>query len=169
MRGSLQHDENDCGLACILTVCRFLKIRINEIELRKNIFLGNDGLSLYGITKVFHAIGIESLPVEATDTELYSLLSKEKYPIIIMINEDDEYHYVVLYKCNSHNVFLWDPNKGKRTISKEIFNKIWTGFAIIITEISETEQIIVTKRSVCWRALFQQKNCLLDLYSSQSY
>lgn len=163
MRGSLQHDENDCGLACILTVCRFLKIRINEIELRKNIFLGNDGLSLYGITKVFHAIGIESLPVEATDTELYSLLSKEKYPIIIMINEDDEYHYVVLYKCNSHNVFLWDPNKGKRTISKEIFNKIWTGFAIIITEISETEQIIVTKRSVCWRALFQQKKLLIGL------
>lgn len=163
MRGFLQHDENDCGLACILTVCRFLKIRINEIELRKNIFLGNDGLSLYGITQVFHAIGIESLPVEATDTELYSLLSKEKYPIIIMINEDDEYHYVVLYKCNSHNVFLWDPNKGKRTISKEIFDKIWTGFAIIITEISETEQIIVTKKSVCWTALFQQKKLLIGL------
>lgn len=163
MRGSLQHDENDCGLACILTVCRFLKIRINEIELRKNIFLGNDGLSLYGITQVFHTIGIESLPVEATDTELYSLLSKEKYPIIIMINEDDEYHYVVLYKCNSHNVFLWDPNKGKRIISKEKFNKIWTGFAIIITEISETEQKIVSKKSVCWTALFQQKKLLIGL------
>lgn len=163
MRGSLQHDENDCGLACILTICKFLKIRINEIELRKNIFLGNDGLSLYGITQVLHTIGIESLPVEATDKELYSLLSEEKYPIIIMINEDDEYHYVVLYKYNSHSVFLWDPNKGKRTISKEVFNQIWTNFAIIITEISKTEQIIVSKKSVCLTALLQQKKLLIGL------
>lgn len=50
MRGCLQHDENDCGLACILTICKFLKICVDETALRKNIFLGNDGLSLYGIT-----------------------------------------------------------------------------------------------------------------------
>ena len=37
MRGCLQHDENDCGLACILTICKFLKIcckiRRNQSEL----------------------------------------------------------------------------------------------------------------------------------------
>lgn len=98
MRGCLQHDENDCGLACILTICKFLKICVDETALRKNIFLGNDGLSLYGITEVFRTIGMKSLAVEGTNIELYSLLSEEKKPIIIMINEDDEYHYVVLYK-----------------------------------------------------------------------
>ena len=59
MRGCLQHDENDCGLACILTICKFLKISVDEKSLRKNIFLGNEGLSLYGITRVFSNIGIE--------------------------------------------------------------------------------------------------------------
>ena len=125
MRGCLQHDENDCGLACILTICKFLKICVDETALRKNIFLGNDGLSLYGITEVFRTIGMKSLAVEGTNIELYSLLSEEKKPIIIMINEDDEYHYVVLYKTNNSKVFLWDPNKGKRIITKEYFDLIW--------------------------------------------
>ena len=82
MRGCLQHDENDCGLACILTICKFLKICVDETALRKNIFLGNDGLSLYGITEVFRTIGMKSLAVEGTNIELYSLLSEEKKPII---------------------------------------------------------------------------------------
>ncbi|MFZ2933587.1 MAG: cysteine peptidase family C39 domain-containing protein, partial [Agathobacter rectalis] len=69
MRGCLQHDENDCGLACILTICKFLKICVDETALRKNIFLGNDGLSLYGITEVFRTIGMKSLAVEGTNIE----------------------------------------------------------------------------------------------------
>lgn len=167
MRGCLQHDENDCGLACILTICKFLKIRVDEITLRKNIFLGNEGLSLYGITKILDTIGMKSLPVECTNIELYSLFSNEKKPIIVMINEDDEYHYVVLYKANNSKVSLWDPNKGKRIITKEHFDFIWTNYAIIITSISETKHIITPKKSVCWTALFQQKKllALLVLFS----
>lgn len=163
MRGCLQHDENDCGLACILTLCKLLKIRVDEMALRKNIFLGNDGLSLYGITEVFRSIGIESLPVEATDIELYSLLHNEKVPIIIMINENNEYHYVVLYKENYHNIFLWDPNKGKRVLTKDTFTLIWSNYAVIITEILNTNQTVSSKRSVCWTALFQQKKLLTIL------
>ena len=71
---------------------------------------------------MFRTIGMKSLAVEGTNIELYSLLSEEKKPIIIMINEDDEYHYVVLYKTNNSKVFLWDPNKGKRIITKEYFD-----------------------------------------------
>lgn len=160
MRGCLQHDENDCGLACILTICKFLKICVDETALRKNIFLGNDGLSLYGITEVFRTIGMKSLAVEGTNIELYSLLSEEKKPIIIMINEDDEYHYVVLYKTNNSKVFLWDPNKGKRIITKEYFDLIWSSYAIIITEILEIDRVVLPKKSVCWTALFQQKKLL---------
>ena len=160
MRGCLQHDENDCGLACILTICKFLKICVDETALRKNIFLGNDGLSLYGITEVFRTIGMKSLAVEGTNIELYSLLSEEKKPIIIMINEDDEYHYVVLYKTNNNKVFLWDPNKGKRIITKEYFDLIWSSYAIIITEILEIDRVVLPKKSVCWTALFQQKKLL---------
>lgn len=160
MRGCLQHDENDCGLACILTICKFLKISVDESSLRKNIFMGSEGLSLYGITEVFNNIGIESLAVEGTNTELFTLLTEEKKPIIIMINEDKEYHYVVIYKQNVKNVFLWDPNKGKRIVSKEYFNLIWSGYAVYITEVLEHEKGVVIGKSVCWSALLQQKKCL---------
>ena len=163
MRGCLQHDENDCGLACILTICKFLKISVDEKSLRKNIFLGNEGLSLYGITRVFSNIGIESLAVEGTNTELFALLAEEKKPIVIMINEDNECHYVVIYKENTKKVFLWDPNKGKRIVSKEYFNLIWSGYAVYITEVLEYEKRVVLGQSVCWCTLLQQKRCLVAL------
>lgn len=160
MRGCLQHDENDCGLACILTICKFLKIHVDEMTLRKNIFLGNDGLSLYGITETFRTLGVETLAVEGDDIELYALLSENKKPILVMINEDNESHYVVLYKETSRHVFLWDPNIGKRVITKEDFSRIWSNYAVIITNVSDTKRIILTKKSTCWNILFQQKKIL---------
>lgn len=160
MRGCLQHDENDCGLACILTMCKFLKIHVDEMTLRKNIFLGNDGLSLYGITETFRSLGVETLAVEGDDIELYALLSENKKPILVMINEDNESHYVVLYKETSHHVFLWDPNIGKRVITKEDFSGIWSNYAVIITNVSDTKRTILTKKSTCLNILFQQKKLL---------
>lgn len=160
MRGCLQHDENDCGLACILTTCKFLKIHVDEMALRKNIFLGNDGLSLYGITETFHSLGVETLAVEGDDIELYALLSENEKPILVMINENNESHYVVLYKGTSHHVFLWDPNIGKRVITKEDFSGIWSNYAVIITNVSDTKRTILTKKSTCLNILFQQKKLL---------
>lgn len=160
MRGCLQHDENDCGLACILTICKFLKIHVDEMTLRKNIFLGNDGLSLYGITETFHSLGVETLAVEGDDIELYALLSENEQPILVMINENNESHYVVLYKGTSHHVFLWDPNIGKRVITKEDFSGIWSNYAVIITNVSDTKRTIRTKKSTCLNILFQQKKLL---------
>lgn len=160
MRGCLQHDENDCGLACILTTCKFLKIHVDEMTLRKNIFLGNDGLSLYGITETFHSLGVETLAVEGDDIELYALLSENEKPILVMINENNESHYVVLYKGTSHHVFLWDPNIGKRVITKEDFSGIWSNYAVIITNVSDTKRTILTKKSTCLNILFQQKKLL---------
>lgn len=160
MRGCLQHDENDCGLACILTICKFLKIHVDEMTLRKNIFLGNDGLSLYGITETFHSLGVETLAVEGDDIELYALLSENEQPILVMINENNESHYVVLYKGTSHHVFLWDPNIGKRVITKEDFSGIWSNYAVIITNVSDTKRTIPTKKSTCLNILFQQKKLL---------
>lgn len=160
MRGCLQHDENDCGLACILTICKFLKIHVDEMTLRKNIFLGNDGLSLYGITETFHSLGVETLAVEGDDIELYALLSENEKPILVMINENNESHYVVLYKGTSHHVFLWDPNIGKRVITKEDFSGIWSNYAVIITNVSDTKRTILTKKSTCLNILFQQKKLL---------
>lgn len=160
MRGCLQHDENDCGLACILTTCKFLKIHVDEMTLRKNIFLGNDGLSLYGITETFHSLGVETLAIEGDDIELYALLSENEKPILVMINENNESHYVVLYKGTSHHVFLWDPNIGKRVITKEDFSGIWSNYAVIITNVSDTKRTILTKKSTCLNILFQQKKLL---------
>ena len=57
--------------------------------------------------------------------------------------------------------FLWDPNKGKRIITKEYFDLIWSSYAIIITEILEIDRVVLPKKSVCWTALFSTEKATL--------
>lgn len=165
MRGTLQHDENDCGLACILTICKFLKIKVDENKIRRNIFLGNEGLSLYGITEVFDSVGIKSLTVEGSMAELFALSEQIKLPIIVMVRENNEYHYVVLYKTNVKKVYLWDPNRGKRIVSRNYFGSIWSGYAVYITEILEQvkHNIVTTRTSICWDVFLQYEKYLFML------
>lgn len=163
MFGSLQHDENDCGLACIFTVCKRLRIHIDETELRKSIVLGGEGLSLYGITEVFRMVGIESQAIEASAMELYELLASEGKPVIAMICENHEDHYIVIDKQSATRIYLWDPNKGRRRLAKEDFDSIWSGYAISITAIRRQSQSHAPRQSMCFRALLQHKGLLFLL------
>ena len=97
MRGYYQHDENDCGLACIFTVCKMAGIPVNETELRKKTFLGQDGLSLYGMTKIMEQVGFSADAVSGTIEELMEEYKNIKSPIIVLINENHMGHYVVMY------------------------------------------------------------------------
>ncbi len=160
MRGIYQHDDNDCGLACVLTVCKWLKIKVDERSLRKNLYLGKDGLSLYGITQILHEKGIKSYALECEADELCQLYYEDKKPCIIMICDDDEFHYVVLGKCDSKKMYIWDPNKGQRVIKREKFEYIWSGYAIKITDISFNRQEPINKKLICFGILKEQKKLM---------
>lgn len=160
MRGVYQHDDNDCGLACILTVCKQFNIKVDERVLRKNLYLGKDGLSLYGITEVLRKKGINSYALECNVDELCQLYHADKKPCIIMICEEVEFHYVVLCKCDSKKLHIWDPNKGRRTIEREMFESVWSGYAVKITDVSYDKQDLVNKKLICFKILKEQNRTM---------
>ncbi len=160
MRGVYQHDDNDCGLACILTVCKNFNIKVDERILRKEIYMGKDGLSLYGITKVLCEKGVNSYALECDIDELCQLYYADKKPIIIMIGEEDEFHYVVLYKMNSKKLCMWDPNKGKRIMRREKFEFVWSGYGVKITDVSYDKQDLVNKKLICFKILKEQNKAM---------
>lgn len=57
--------------------------------------------------------------------------------------------------------FLWDPNKGKRIITKEYFDLIWSSYAIIITEILEIDRVVLPKSQYVGQLYFNRKSSLL--------
>lgn len=160
MRGRYQHDDNDCGLACVFTVLKQLKIKVDERELRKNLYLGKEGLSLYGVTEILREKGITSSAIKCDVDELSQLYHTSKMPVIIMICENDELHYVVVYKLNSQKIYMWDPNKGKRTVKVKTFLSIWTGYAIKITKVARKKQEAVNKSSLCLNILKKQNKIM---------
>lgn len=160
MRGSYQHDDNDCGLACVFTVFKQLKIRVDERELRKELYLGKEGLSLYGITEILKRKGITSYAIECNIDELSQLYDTCKMPIIVMICENNEFHYVVVYKLHLQNVYIWDPNRGKRKVNIELFSSIWTGYAIKITGITRSTPDYISKRFLCFEIFKDQRKTL---------
>ena len=73
MRGYFQHDENDCGLACICTVCKCMKVNVDQYRLRKETILGNEGLSLYGMVEILKGFSIDAYAVSGKIDELYQV------------------------------------------------------------------------------------------------
>lgn len=161
MKGVYQHDDNDCGLACVLTVCKYFHIKVDESSLRKKLYLGKDGLSLYGVSEVLRGKGINSYALECSVDELLQLYSVDKKPIIIMICQDDEFHYVVLLKCNSEKLYIWDPNRGRMKITRDVFETIWTGYAVKIKEVFYDKQDLTNKSFVLKRILEKQTKLMI--------
>ncbi len=160
MRGYYQHDENDCGLACIFTVCKMAGIPVNETELRKNTFLGQDGLSLYGMTKIMEKVGFSADAVSGTINELMEEYKNIKFPIIVLINENHMGHYVVMYGLKKKKIQLWDPNIGDRQMTMDEFGRLWSGYAICINEMVAKEKCIYPYRSACVREFFKDSKLM---------
>ncbi len=163
MRGIYQHDENDCGLACILTICKYYKLNVDETNLRKKIYFGKEGLNLYGIVRVFKDVGVTAEAVEGSLEELYQLIRDEKAPHIVMIEEEHECHYVVAYRQKKDKLLLWDPNRGKRDLSLEKFGDIWTGYAVQILKVNNVASSKIKVNAICLEAFMNQKKNLILL------
>lgn len=159
-----QHDDNDCGLAAILTVCKFLGLKIDGGQLRKDVYLGKEGLSLFGIVSILNENGIDSFALEGDVDELFQLYQEDRLPSILMICENNENHYVVLRKVTSNKIIIWDPNKGKRVIKKEQFEELWCGYAVKIESIHSNHKEQINDKSQSLNVLKKHNNQMLLVF-----
>ena len=87
VHGIMQHDNRDCGVACLATICRFFGIKIPITKLREEMKVDKNGTSLYSINKEAQKYGLEPLVMQGTYNELYndSKNRKIKLPLIVHI------------------------------------------------------------------------------------
>lgn len=120
-----QNDSEDCGVACITMVFRFLVGYINYQTIGRLCQLSNEGLSLRGLLHVLSKLGLKSSAFYATDSYFLTILKK---PLIAFVNED---HYVVIYKSYPKRRVLYvkvaDPKFGIKDWKLSSFINIWKG------------------------------------------
>ena len=119
-----QHDQMDCGPACLAMVASHHGKDFGLQYLRDKSFITREGVSLLGISEAAEKIGFRTIAAKLQTEDF----DKELFPCILHWNQN---HFVVLYKI-SRNFFtgklifkIADPGHGFISLSEEKFRRSW--------------------------------------------
>lgn len=129
-----QHDSRDCAAACLSMIAFYYGIKCSIGSLRKLMKTDINGTSIYGIIKAAKYIGFDAEALFGTIDEIIEDISKKEIhlPLIAHVNNDDNMgHFIVIYKITKNKIYVVDPASGKKKLSIDEFNNIWTGKIVI--------------------------------------
>lgn len=132
----LQHDETDCGAACLSIVLNYYGKSVPIRRIRSAAGTDSIGTSGYGIVKGAERFGLSCKGLMAPEK---NKIDEIPLPAIFHIKENLD-HYVTVYKLNKNYVFISDPAEGLRKIKREIFLSWWTGVFFILFPTSDFEK-----------------------------
>lgn len=131
-----QHDEKDCGAACLAMILSYYGKKVPLAQVREAIKVDQYGANVYGVIDgaskyALSGEGLEGLPEEVWET----FTSRQvKMPAIVRIlNESGYEHFVVVNDINMNNISLFDPDQGKVKMKKEKFLSCCLGHVIELT------------------------------------
>jgi ATP-binding cassette subfamily B protein len=120
-----QHDQMDCGPACLAMVAQAYGKKYPLYHLREIAFASREGVSVLGIVDAARSIGFDDMVARPT---LQQLQEEVPLPCILHWNQN---HFVVLYKI-SKGIFrgkpvykIADPGHGFVTLSEDRFSQHW--------------------------------------------
>ncbi len=119
-----QHDQMDCGPACLAMVAAHYGKEYSVQHLRNLSYITREGVSLLGISDAAHKIGFKTM----AGTLKPESIDPSYLPLILHWNQN---HFVVLYKI-SKSIFsgkrtykIADPGHGYISLSEEKFKQSW--------------------------------------------
>lgn len=126
-----QHDEKDCGVACIATIAKQYGLKVPISKIREVAGTDKQGTSALGVIKAAESIGFTAKGVKVSKPE--DIFSEFPKPAIahVIINQS-LLHYVVIHKVTKKEIIIADPAKGIVKYKPEEFFSIWTGILIIM-------------------------------------
>ena len=121
-----QHDQMDCGPACVAMIASIYGKNYSLQYIRDNSFITREGVSLLGISEAADKIGFETISAKLTAVKLID--EQEILPCILHWNQN---HFVVLKKITKNIItkqyyfHIADPAHGVITLNVENFKKSW--------------------------------------------
>ena len=145
-----QHDEKDCGPACLAMIASTFKIDIPLIKCRELLKTDNNGTSAYAMVKGANELGLDAEVYDANIEELEKAISDGEIhcPFVAhILSEEGFLHYVVVFKINKKNVVFGDPARGLVKIKKDKLYEMWTGIIIDYNRNEHFKEFKVKKES----------------------
>ena len=136
----LQLSETDCGAACLSMILRYYGKHVSVNRLRDLANVSREGASLYSIAEAAETLGFHTRGIHAS----FEHLEKVELPAIA---HWEGFHYTVLYEVTPNRVVVADPAIGLRKLSREEFEKSWTGYLLLLTPTPKIEEVEESKTS----------------------
>ncbi len=120
-----QHDQMDCGPACIAMISSYFGKKYSIDYIRNLSYLMRDGVSLRGISEAAEKIGLSTY---ASMLDLNTLDVEGTLPCVLHWNQN---HFVVLYNykknilTGKYKYKIADPGHGLIALDKEEFKSRW--------------------------------------------
>ncbi|MBQ8207543.1 MAG: peptidase domain-containing ABC transporter [Clostridia bacterium] len=128
-----QHDERDCGAACLSMVASHYGLKLPISKYRELTKTDRNGTNLYGLVDGAEKIGLNSEALSGDMNELFDGIEKNEihFPFIAhIITEDAMQHFVVVKQIKNNMLIIYDPAKGKIKYDFEYFQSIWSGYIV---------------------------------------
>ncbi|MGN0595170.1 MAG: peptidase domain-containing ABC transporter [Hominimerdicola sp.] len=167
-----QHDEKDCGAACLAMISEYYGAKYTIAKFRELIKVDNQGANIYGIVTGAQEIGLNADALEGDINELIQGINDKEinFPFIArIVNELGFEHFIVIYDIDIKNniVKTGDPGRSKiMNMPLEIFKEQWQK-QIITFEVNEKFKKVNEKKgsfSKFFRYIINQKKMLAIVF-----
>ncbi|MCF0123245.1 MAG: peptidase domain-containing ABC transporter [Ruminiclostridium sp.] len=128
-----QHDQRDCGPACLSTVARYHGLRYSMPRVREFTKTDRSGTNIYGLVDAGTQMGFACQALSGTAEELQQEIDKKQIPfpfIAHIVSAEGTLHFVVVFRQISGGFVIGDPGKGKYVLTREQFAAAWTGHIV---------------------------------------
>lgn len=151
---TLQLDQSDCGVACLLSIIKFYQGNHSIEKLRELSGTTQQGTTLLGLYQVANSLGFNS---EGCEADIKSLIEHNQPVILHVVIDKQLQHYVVCYQYSKENGFLiGDPAKGVYFLSVEELDKIWESKSCLTLEPTNKFEKSITSKN-------NKRNWFIDL------
>jgi ABC-type bacteriocin/lantibiotic exporter with double-glycine peptidase domain len=131
----LQHDQYDCGVACLRNVLAYYHADISIEKLREWSGTGMQGTTLLGLHQ---AAGHAGFIAEGARASSINDLVDVIHPCILHVTiEGVGLHYVVCYRREGEKFLIGDPARGLVYLRQDELEKIWTSHTLLLLEPGE--------------------------------
>ncbi len=119
-----QHDEMDCGAACLAMMSQAYGRNISLATFRAKVHVTREGASMWSLVRAARATGFEVAGVQCG----IEGIAKLHLPAIALT----KYHYVVVYSVSKTKVIVGDPAIGLRTLTVAEFRSESSGMLLLM-------------------------------------
>ncbi len=126
----LQHNEEDCGAACLAAIARYYGASLPFSRIREAVGTGQQGTSLLGLQQGAEQLGFYARPVKATASILDQL---QEMPLPSILHWHGN-HWVVLYGVHGKAFKIADPAIGLRSLTRAEMLDGWDDWVALLLE-----------------------------------